>query len=104
MCACFSRYLNALSPNNSGLVVGIEHHPKLVEMSIENLNSDNPAFLSSGKMKIVQGDGRLGVEESAPYDVVHVGAAAPILPEKLLEQLNEGGRMIIPVGPGECHT
>lgn len=104
MCACFSRYLDALSPNNSGLVVGIEHHPKLVEMSIENLNSDNPAFLSSGKIKIVQGDGRLGVEEFAPYDAIHVGAAALILPEKLLEQLNVGGRMIIPVGPCECHT
>lgn len=64
-----------------------------------NLNNDDPALLSSGKVKIIQGDGRLGVEEFAPYDAIHVGAAAPVLPEKLLEQLSAGGRMIIPVGP-----
>lgn len=91
-------------PNNTGLVVGIEHHPKLVEMSIANLNSDDPSLLLSNKVKVIQGDGRLGVPESAPYDAIHVGAAAAILPEKLLEQLNKGGRMIIPVGPGEFLT
>lgn len=101
LCACFSRFLDAVHPSNTGLVVGIEHHPKLVEMSIANLNSDEPSFLSENKVKIVQGDGRLGVEDSAPYDAIHVGAAAAILPEKLLEQLNKGGRMVIPVGPGK---
>ncbi len=87
------------SSDSTGMVVGIEHHPKLVDFSIENLKSDDPEMVESGKLKIIQGDGRLGCDEHGPYDAIHVGAAAAEIPEKLLEQLKEGGRMICPVGP-----
>lgn len=97
--ACFSRLLQAQSPDSKGLVVGIEHHPKLVEFAIGNLNSDDPKLLSEGKIKIIQGDGRLGCEEYAPYDAIHVGAAAVQIPDNLLKQLKPGGRMVCPVGP-----
>lgn len=97
--ACFSRFLQAQSPESKGLVVGIEHHPKLVEFAIENLNSDDPRLLSEGKVKIIQGDGRLGCLEYGPYDAIHVGAAAVKIPDELLKQLKPGGRMICPVGP-----
>lgn len=60
--ACFSRFLQAQSPTSSGLVVGVEHHPELVKFAIANLNSDDPKFLSEGKVKFYQGDGRLGYE------------------------------------------
>jgi protein-L-isoaspartate(D-aspartate) O-methyltransferase len=97
--ACFSRFIQAQSTDSTGLIVGIEHHPKLVEFAIENINSDDPKLLADGKVKIIQGDGRLGCEEFGPYDAIHVGAAASVIPDSLVKQLAIGGRMIIPVGP-----
>jgi protein-L-isoaspartate(D-aspartate) O-methyltransferase len=44
------------------------------------------------------GDGSLGWEEAAPYDGILVTAAAPRAPEPLLDQLAEGGRLVVPVG------
>ena len=43
-------------------------------------------------------DGTLGWEEHAPYDAIMVTAGAPAIPESLLNQLAEGGRLLIPVG------
>jgi len=41
---------------------------------------------------------KLGWPSGAPYDAIMVTAAAPAIPQELLDQLNEGGRMVIPVG------
>ncbi|CDO70988.1 hypothetical protein BN946_scf184830.g20 [Trametes cinnabarina] len=80
-------------------VVGIEHIPELTEWSIENLRKDGlgPA-LADGSIRMISGDGRKGVPEDAPYDAIHVGAAAPTMPQDLVEQLARPGRMFIPVG------
>ena len=47
------------------------------------------------------GDGTVGWSEFAPYDGIIVTAAAPNVPQSLLEQLAEGGRLVIPVGDQE---
>ncbi|MEW6062585.1 MAG: protein-L-isoaspartate(D-aspartate) O-methyltransferase [Bacteroidota bacterium] len=54
-------------------------------------------------LKIVSkgGDGTIGWSEHAPYDGIIVTAGAPTIPEPLVNQLAEGGRIVIPVGDRE---
>jgi len=47
---------------------------------------------------ILHGDGSLGWAEHAPYDGIIITAAAPDVPQPLLEQMKEGGRLVVPVG------
>jgi protein-L-isoaspartate(D-aspartate) O-methyltransferase len=52
---------------------------------------------------VKSGDGFYGWEEHAPYDAIMVTCAAPTIPEHLVEQLGEGGRMILPLGGEPFH-
>ena len=55
--------------------------------------------MENGSIKVVCGDGRQGFKEGAPYDAIHVGAAAYPVPQALIDQLAVGGILVIPVGP-----
>jgi len=56
--------------------------------------------LGYSNVVLVHGDGSQGLPEAAPFDAIVVAAAAPQVPRPLLEQLRDGGRLVIPVGSG----
>lgn len=69
------------------IAVGIDHINELVAMSKQNIETSNPDLLESERVQLLVGDGRLGHSDLGPYDAIHVGAAAPILPQALVDQL-----------------
>eukprot|EP01128_Nolandella_sp_AFSM9_P000098 TRINITY_DN1016_c0_g1_i1.p1 TRINITY_DN1016_c0_g1~~TRINITY_DN1016_c0_g1_i1.p1 ORF type:complete len:408 (-),score=61.87 TRINITY_DN1016_c0_g1_i1:382-1605(-) len=81
----------------SGKVFGIERLPKLVEQSKSNIHQSNPEFEEMVNLQV--GDGWVGLPAEAPFDAIHVGAAAETMPSSLVDQLAPGGIMVIPVGP-----
>lgn len=48
--------------------------------------------LEKKEIVMIAGDGRKGWQEGAPYDVIHVGAAAPDIPQALVDMLKAPGR------------
>ncbi len=71
----------------------IERDPYLAERAAQVLSN-----LNLKNVHIHVGDGSNGLKSHAPYQAILVTAAAPSVPQTLLDQLDEGGRMVIPVG------
>ncbi|MGB4658895.1 MAG: protein-L-isoaspartate(D-aspartate) O-methyltransferase [Mobilitalea sp.] len=91
-----SGYQTALLAKFSGQVYTVE---RIRELSLSAQDRLEEMGYTNIFFKI--GDGSEGWVEHAPYDRIMVTAAASEIPEELLEQLQAGGRMIIPIGPEE---
>jgi len=89
-----SGFQTALLAKMSARVFTVERIGELTEKAKKRLDALN---FSNIYYKI--GDGSRGWKEYAPYDRIMVTAAARVLPDELLNQLADGGRMVIPVGP-----
>ena len=77
---CFAKMV---SP--TGKVIGIDHVKDLVNWSGINVRKNHGDLLDSGHVKLVIGDGRQGYANDGPYDAIHVGAAAPTLPQPVMK-------------------
>jgi protein-L-isoaspartate(D-aspartate) O-methyltransferase len=89
-----SGYQTALLSELTREVYSVERHASLAHAAEATL-----ARLGYTKVKVLLGDGSHGLAERAPFDAIVVSAAAPQIPPPLFEQLREGGRMVVPVGP-----
>ncbi len=86
-----------VSKDPRGRVYTIERIPQLAHQALRNiLSTKNPRITNF--VTIFVGDGSKGLERYAPFDRIIVTAAAPRIPQALVEQLAPGGRMVIPVG------
>lgn len=71
----------------------IERHPSLADKADRLLQS-----LGYDNVQVHKGDGTRGLSEYAPFQAIMVTAAAPEVPAPLLAQLDDGGRLVMPVG------
>jgi protein-L-isoaspartate(D-aspartate) O-methyltransferase len=86
-------YQTALLGHLVEQVFSIERIPALFDKARETLQR-----LEIRNVSLLLGDGTVGWREYAPYDAILISAAAPSVPQPLLEQLAEGGRLLVPLG------
>jgi protein-L-isoaspartate(D-aspartate) O-methyltransferase len=90
--------LNNILQATSAHVFGIDVLPHLVELTRHNMLKEDADLLATGSVQTQLRDGWKGWPEEAPFDAIHVGAAAETLPHDLALQLKVGGVLIIPIG------
>jgi protein-L-isoaspartate(D-aspartate) O-methyltransferase len=89
-----SGYAAAVLGALAGRMVTIELVPRLAAIARHNLARTG----RDQNVIVISGDGSLGYLELAPYDAISVAAGAPAVPQALLDQLKDPGRLVIPVG------
>jgi protein-L-isoaspartate(D-aspartate) O-methyltransferase len=94
-----SGYQTALLAELASQVFAMERYASLSKTAgnvLERLGYRN--------VKVITGDGSLGLPSAAPFDAIIVSAAAPRIPQALVEQLAIGGRLVVPVGNPDEQT
>ena len=94
-----SGYQTALLARLVAWVISVELLPMLAERADRLLDG-----LGYQNVEVHVANGSLGWPAGAPYDAIVVSAAAPEVPQRLLDQLGEGGRLAIPVGSLETQV
>ena len=89
-----SGYQAAILGQLAGEVITVERLQALAQEASPLL-----AQLGYTNIRVEVGDGTQGWEADAPYDAIIITAAAPEVPEPVQEQLADGGRLLVPVGP-----
>jgi protein-L-isoaspartate(D-aspartate) O-methyltransferase len=89
-----SGYAAAVLGRLAARAIAIEIVPQLAELARANLRRTG----RDANVVVVDGDGSLGYPAAAPYDAISVAAGAPELPQALVRQLKDPGRLVIPVG------
>jgi protein-L-isoaspartate(D-aspartate) O-methyltransferase len=87
-----SGYSAAVLSRLAADVVSVERHEALSQQAGEVLRS-----LGVGNVELAVGDGSLGLPGRAPYDAIACHATAPAAPAALLDQLVDGGRLVLPI-------
>lgn len=94
-----SGYQTALLAELAATVLAVERVPDLAQGARDALEA-----VGVKNATVVVGDGTLGWRAYAPFDAIVVSAASPAIPAPLIEQLAEGGRMVIPLGGQESQV
>src|SRR3982750_1764843 len=94
-----SGYQTVLLSHLVAQIFTIERIAALYTMARENI-----ARAGAKNVSMLLGDGTVGWREYAPYDAILVSAGGPTIPQPLIEQLADGGRMLVPVGGLEEQT
>ena len=91
-----SGFLTALLALTADRVYSIERLRELSQRARRALDA-----IGVQNVALLVGDGTIGWKKYAPFDVIVVSAASPSVPKALIDQLADGGRMLIPVGSKE---
>lgn len=87
-----SGYAAAVLGTVAARVYTIERHPELARTA-----SDRLSQAGATNVKVVVGDGTLGLPDEAPFDAILATASGPGVPQPLVDQLAVGGRLVMPV-------
>ena len=91
-----SGYAAAIISRIAGRVIAMERQQELVEVARERISR-----LGYDNIEILEGDGTKGCRDQAPFDAILAAASGSHVPNALLDQITEGGRIVMPLGsPG----
>ena len=82
-----------------GYIYTIERIPELAAFAKNNI--ENTGY--QDRVTLIHSDGTVGYPEKAPYDRIFVAAAGPKVPKPLVEQLKDGGVLLVPVGGAQFY-